>query len=217
MADVLRLWDSLLSDSLSFTKQCHLGFVFQTTLFPGDLARPHPLLCTRLRWLFYIPSQQLWSQVQVVYNSDRCFSRFSVYSCSAVLHTEATSVWPWWLASERLVATTKSAQGLITKTAFAAQLYHGGKQQMPCNNATPTPKTKTTATLKTYYRGRNWQVLVFSLHQGMSLYISSVQSELCFQSFASTYLWYFFKIVLRTVHLDLNLETVLREEKPIAH
>ena len=53
MADVLRLWDSLLSDSLSFTKQCHLGFVFQTTLFPGDLARPHPLLCTRLRFLTF--------------------------------------------------------------------------------------------------------------------------------------------------------------------
>ena len=31
MADVLRLWDSLLSDRLSFTKQCHLGLFFQTT------------------------------------------------------------------------------------------------------------------------------------------------------------------------------------------
>ena len=53
MADVLRLWDSLLSDSLSFTEQCHLGFVFQTSLFPGDLARPHPLLCNRLRFLTF--------------------------------------------------------------------------------------------------------------------------------------------------------------------
>ena len=170
--------------------------------------------------LFYIPTTVVTtpsrSQQQQVFFVFPCFS---VYLCSAVLHTEATSVWPWWLASERLGSHNRKCtrsyhenciwSSIISWWKAADAVHQCNSNTQDENNILPATEKHTTGGVldKSLFLA-NIRVCLFSFplfnlsfpSRALLPHIYGISSRL--SSGQSTGTWIF-----KTV----------REEKPIAH